>query len=797
MHDQRPDPDTLLARVQAADDQQRCGRLKIFFGMAAGVGKTYAMLEAARHQRAAGVDVVIGWVETHGRTETEALAAGLEHLPPRAVDYRGATLHEFDLDAALARRPALLLVDELAHTNAPGSRHPKRWQDIEELLQAGIGVYTTVNVQHLESLNDVVAQITGVIVRETVPDQILERADEVELIDLPPDELLQRLKEGKVYVPQQAEAAARNFFRKGNLIALRELALRRTADRVDAQMQHYRRDHAIATIWPAAERILVCVSPHPLAAPLIRATSRLATALRAPWVAVYVETPADLRRPETERDNVIHTLRLAEQLGAEAVTLSGHSVSTTVLAYARERNVSKIVVGKPLRPRWREILFGSVVDELVRASREIDVYVISGEHDNTPIIPTHAFQPTSARGAYGRALLIVAVCTLVARLMFPYFEQSNLIMVYLLGVVVAATRYGRGPAILASALSVAAFDFCFVPPYLTFAVSDTEYLVTFAVMLLVAIVISSLTVQLRRQADAARQRERRTAVLYGMSRELARARGLETLLSIAARHIGETFDSRVTLLLPNAAGRLVARADDRALATDEPQELGVAEWVYRRKEPAGLGTNTLAGAAALYLPLRAASEMLGVLAVQPADARRVLAPEQFHLLETFADQTALAIERAQLAERMEQARVQAETQRLRAALTNGAHGQRELPRPVEQSPAPSVAPGRETRLPSYLELLIDDATLVPIVEGYPLRFVTMMNSSFVDAQQLYTFQHPVTGAMYTYRAAELSAAIGRAFAPTDFIPSHPAQYVQERRRTQPETTSSRRIDNHA
>ncbi|MBV9791901.1 MAG: sensor histidine kinase KdpD [Chloroflexi bacterium] len=784
MSDNRPNPDALLARVQAAEQQAR-GRLKIFFGMAAGVGKTYAMLEAAQGQRTGGVDVVIGWIETHGRAETEALVGGLECVPPRSTNYRGAALREFDLDAALARRPALLLLDELAHTNAPGSRHAKRWQDVEELLQAGIDVYSTVNVQHLESLNDVVAQITGVIVRETVPDQILERADEVELIDLPPDDLLQRLKQGKVYVPQQAATAARNFFRKGNLIALRELALRRTADRVDAQMQHYRRDHAIATTWPAAERILVCVSPHPLAAQLVRATRRMATALRAQWLVVYVETPAYLRRSATERDRVIGTLRLAEQLGAEVVTLSGQSVSAAVLAYARERNVSKIVVGKPLKPRWQEILFGSVVDALVRQSGEIDVYVISGQHDDTPGLPVHGLQPTSPRAAYVCALLAVALCTLVAWLMFPAFDQSNLIMVYLLGVILVATRYGRGPSMLASALSVAAFDFCFVPPYLTFAVSDSEYLVTFGVMLLVALVISSLTVQLRQQADAARQRERRTAVLYGMSRELARTRGLESLLTIAARHIGETFDSRVALLIPDAAGQLAVRAGDPALVTVEGHELDVAEWVYRHKEPAGLGTNTLAGAAALYLPLLASNAVLGVVAVQPTDARRVLEPQQFHLLETLADQTALAIERAQLAERAEQSRVRAETERLRAALSDPVPPSADPPRPVERPPVVSPVAGDMPRLPTYLELLIDDPTLVPIVEGYALRFVTMMNSSFVDAQQIYMFQHPGTGAMYTYRAAELGAAIGRAFAPTDFIPPHPAHYVQERRRSQP------------
>lgn len=669
MTELRPDPDLLLARVQAQEAQQAQGKLKVFFGMAAGVGKTYAMLEAAQEQRAAGIDVVVGWVEPHGRVETEALLAGLEAIPLQQIEYRGATLREFDLDAALLRRPHLILMDELAHTNAPGTRHPKRWQDVEELLGAGIDVYTTVNVQHLESLNDVVAQITGVQVRETVPDRILELAAEVELIDLPPDDLLQRLKEGKVYVSQQAANAVQHFFRKGNLIALRELALRHTADRVDAQMQRYMQEHAIPTTWPTAERILVCISPNPLGMRLVRATRRMATALRAGWIVVYVETPAHARLSEADRDRMIHTLRLAEQLGAEAVTLMGHKVSDAVLDYAHQRNVSKIVVGKPIKPRWRELLWGSVVDELVRRSGEIDVYVISGEHDDTrAALPTHLLQPTSGRAAYGMGALVVAVCTGLAALVFPYLGPTNLVMVYLLGIVFVATRYGQGPSILASILSVATFDFSFVPPRGTFAVNDTEYLVTFAVMLLVALVISTLTVRIKQQADAAQQRERRTAELYAMSRELASTRGLENLLTVAARHIADTFDSQVAVVMPNETEQLVILGGDDTLFAQSQNELGVARWVYDHKEMAGLGTNTLAGTDALHLPLAASRGVVGVLSVRPKEPRRLLNPEQFHLLETFANQMALAVERAQLAAETEQAKVQIETERLRNSL---------------------------------------------------------------------------------------------------------------------------------
>jgi len=668
MSDTRPNPDELLQRVQAAEQRQARGRLKVFFGMAAGVGKTYAMLEAAQERRAEGVDVVIGWVETHGRSETEALVNGLERFPAREIDYRGTILREFDLDAALARRPRLILMDELAHTNAAGSRHPKRWQDVEELLAAGIDVYTTVNVQHIESLNDVVAQITGVVVRETVPDRLIEAADEVELIDLPPDDLLQRLRGGKVYVPQQAERAAGSFFRKGNLIALRELALRRTADRVDAQMQHYMRDHAIPTVWPTAERILVCVSESPLAPRLVRATRRMATALRAEWIVAYFETPRHARLSDEQRDRVIHTLRLAEQLGAETLSLTGHDVAEAILDLARRRNVSKIVVGKPMKPRWRELLFGSVVGELVRRSGEIDIYVISGEHDDSAPRPLHLPRPTSSSANYGRGVAVMLLCTAVAWLMLPIFELSNVVMVYLLGVVFVAWRYGRGPSIAAAVLGVATFDFFFVPPFLTFAVSDTQYLVTFAVMLVVALIISTLTTRIQQQAEAARGRERRTAALYAMSRDFAATASMDTLLDATIRHISETFDSRVAVLLPGERRALTVAAGEATLVDEDANERGIAQWVLDHGEAAGFGTNTLPGSSTLYVPLTADHITLGVVAVRPSVPQRLLEPEQFHLLETFANQTALAIERGRLAQQTEHARVEIEAERLRSAL---------------------------------------------------------------------------------------------------------------------------------
>lgn len=666
MHEQRPDPDELLARLQVEAATRHRGKLKIFFGATAGVGKTYSMLDAAHMRQSEGVDVVAGYVESHGRAETEALLDTLEVVPPRAVEYQGAMLREFDLEAALVRRPQLILVDELAHTNAPGSRHPKRWQDVEELLEAGINVYTTVNVQHLASLTDVVSQITGITVHETVPDSLLEQADEVEMVDLSPDDLIQRLKEGKVYIPEQAERALRNFFRRGNLMALRELALRRTADRVEEQLEDYRRDQAVTQPWPAADRILVSISPSPLSRRLIRAAKRMAASLHAEWIAVYVETPAHARLSEADHTRVIQNLRLAEQLGADTVTRFGHSVSQELLAYARERNVSKILVGKPTHPRWRDLVFGSVLDELVRYSGPIDVYVISGEPDTSRPLPVELWQRTSSWRAYANTLLVLAVCTGLARLMIPYFDLANLIMVYLVGVVFSAARYGRGPSILAALLSVLAFDFFFVTPYLTFAVSDSQYVVTFIIMLLVGITVSTLTVRIKHQAETARERERRTANLYALSRELANTQGVENLALVAARHISEVFDSGVVALLPDAKGRLSIRIPADITLADHEQ--GVADWVYAHGQPAGRGTETLPGARGLYLPLKALNSSLGVLGIFPQQSEFLPTPDQLHLLETFSNQISLAAERALLVSETEHARIQIETERLRNSL---------------------------------------------------------------------------------------------------------------------------------
>ncbi len=662
----RPDPDALLRRL-SAEDGKGTGRLKILFGAAAGVGKTYAMLEAAQKKRADGVDVVIGWVETHGRAETAALVEGLERLPPREVEYRATRLREFDLDGALARRPALMILDELAHSNAPGSRHAKRWQDVRDLLAAGIDVFTTLNVQHLESLNDLVTRVTGVAVRETVPDHVFDQADEVEFVDLPPEDLLQRLAEGRVYVLDQAAHAVRHFFRKGNLIALRELALRRTAERIDAQMQDYRRDHEIRETWPVAERILVCVRPHPDNGPLVRAACRLAAGLRAQWIVASVESPSQAPLSAAERQSLAATMSLAEQLGADTATLFGEDVSSTIAEFARERNVSKIVVGKPRHPRWYDRVRGSVLDDIVRRSGGIDVYIISGERgaDRTEATPLR--RGSLQLGPYLWAGIVVLLCTLLCGAMVNRFDKSNLIMVYLLGVAFVATRLGHGPSALAAFLGVAAFDFFFVPPVLTFAVHDTQYLVTFSVMLAISLLISSLAVRVRQQAQAARQRERRTQVLYAMSRDLSGAWTPDEIARAVCRQVADLLQGSVALLLPGPDGRLAGSVDEGGLLADA-REQAVAEWAFENSRKAGLGTDTLPGASALYLPVTGSRGALGVLAVRPDAALQPLSPDHLDLLETLTRQVVAPLERARLAAEIEQARLAAEAERLRSTL---------------------------------------------------------------------------------------------------------------------------------
>jgi two-component system sensor histidine kinase KdpD len=671
----RPDPDQLLAQVQADEQAAKRGRLKIFLGYAAGVGKTYAMLEAAHQRRGEGVDVVIGYIETHKRAETEAMVANLETLPRKGVDYHGVSIPEMDVDGLLARRPRLALVDELAHTNAPGSRHPKRYQDVLELLDSGIDVYTTLNIQHLESLNDIVAQITGVQVRETIPDKVINEASELELIDLPPDELLTRLNEGKVYVPEQAARAIEKFFRKGNLTALREMTMRRAAERVDDQMRAYMQSRAINKVWAASERILVCVSPSGLGERLVRSARRLADELNAECLALYVETPSHLSLPQEKRDQISRTLRLAEELGAHTQTVpcanSPQAIAQTIMDYARKHNVTKIVAGKPVRPRWLDLMRGAMVDELIYRSGDIDVYVITSSEPASIPLEDNPFQPHSSWKRYLWSAVLVITATILGQFFGREFSPTNLGMFYLIPVVIAAVYLGRGPSILASLLGVVAFDYFFVPPFYTFAVSDTEYLLTFTVMLVVGLVISALAVQAREQAQAAQRRESDTAAMYALSRDFAAAEALESVLKAVRTHIAPEFGRDVIVFLPKGDTLVLYEdASNVPLPETREPELSLAMWTYRNAQPAGTGTNTLPGADALYLPLKTSRLTVGVLSIKPIQKGQVLTAEQRRLLEAFASQAAQAIERVHLAEQSRQIKLLQSAEKLQNALLN-------------------------------------------------------------------------------------------------------------------------------
>ena len=660
----RPDPDALLAAVRLQEKKGARGKLTIFFGSAPGVGKTYAMLEAARFEREEGRDVVVGIVETHGRYDTGALLLGLEILPRTRSEYKGVRLEELDLDAALARRPGLLLVDELAHTNAPGSRHAKRWQDVEELLAAGLDVYSTLNVQHLESLVDVVAQITHVVVRETVPDSVFEGADDVRLIDLPIDELLERLHEGKVYVPEQAARARASFFREGNLIALRELALRLTAQRVDVQMRRYREEHGITRVWAAAERVLVCVSPSPASEALIRGARRLASSLHAEWIAAYVETPTSLRLSDEDRKRVTDHLRLAQSLGGETITLSGPRSAEEITRFARARNVTRIIVGKPTHARWRDRLAPSFLDQLVRLSGNVDVHVLTGDGVVAKSAGPQSTRPRVAPGGYLASFAAVAASTLLGRVAFTGSAQlADVVMLYLLAIVLVSLRWGLGPSLSAAVFAVIGLDLFFIPPFHTLAVSDVTHVPTFGVMFLVAVIISGLTKRVRDQAEAAREREIRTASMYSLSDALSRAETTDAVALAGASHVHDVFSASARVLVAEGA-RLV---DPTSAATLEEKERGVAEWTYQNGRAAGAGTDTLPASAGMYLPLEASGTRVGVLAVRLPDGESFDHGRRQHL-EAFARQIAGALERTRLADQAHLAQLRVEAEQLRNSL---------------------------------------------------------------------------------------------------------------------------------
>ncbi|EHK3068161.1 two-component system sensor histidine kinase KdpD [Escherichia fergusonii] len=661
----RPDPDRLLEQTAAPHR----GKLKVFFGACAGVGKTWAMLAEAQRLRAQGLDIVVGVVETHGRKDTAAMLEGLAVLPLKRQAYRGRHISEFDLDAALARRPALILMDELAHSNAPGSRHPKRWQDIEELLEAGIDVFTTVNVQHLESLNDVVSGVTGIQVRETVPDPFFDAADDVVLVDLPPDDLRQRLKEGKVYIAGQAERAIEHFFRKGNLIALRELALRRTADRVDEQMRAWRGHPGEEKVWHTRDAILLCIGHNTGSEKLVRAAARLASRLGSVWHAVYVETPALRRLPEKKRRAILSALRLAQELGAETATLSDPAEEKAVVRYAREHNLGKIILGRPASRRWwrRE----TFADRLARIAPDLDQVLVALDEppartvNNAP--DSRSFKDKWRIQIQGCvvAAALCAVITLIAMQWLMAFDAANLVMLYLLGVVVVALFYGRWPSVLATVINVVSFDLFFIAPRGTLAVSDVQYLLTFAVMLTVGLVIGNLTAGVRYQARVARYREQRTRHLYEMSKALAVGRSPQDIAATSEQFIASTFHARSQVLLPDDNGKLQPLTHPQGMT---PWEDAIAQWSFDKGLPAGAGTDTLPGVPYQILPLKSGEKTYGLVVVEPGNLRQLMIPEQQRLLETFTLLVANALERLTLTASEEQARMASEREQIRNAL---------------------------------------------------------------------------------------------------------------------------------
>lgn len=669
---QRPDPDALLHKMQQQEERRAKGRLRIYFGASAGVGKTYAMLSAAQRELRAGCDVLVGVIETHGRSETADLLAGLTLLPMRDVPYRGRTLKEFDLDAALARKPGVLLVDELAHSNVDGSRHHKRWQDVHELLDAGIDVWSALNVQHLESLNGTVGAITGIRVHETVPDTVLDGADEIVLVDVTPDELISRLKAGKVYLPQQAERAAHNFFRKGNLIALREIALRRTAEHVEDDVRSYRVEQSIAPVWNTGGAILACVGPREGAEQTVRTAARLAGQLNVRWHAAYVETPRLQRLDVARRDHILAVLKLAEELGAATAVLAGSSTASELVVQAQKLNCAVLVVGRPQLSRLPWGLAGTTLTrrlamlaptlDIVEVGQAASARRLAGIVERVPEEGAHAaWGGTGLR--YWRAIFGSVVITLAATPLLGYLDLANIVMLFMLGTVAVAMKDGRGPAALSAVLNVAAFDFFFVPPRFSFAVSDVQYVVTFAVMLVVGLLTGQLTAGLRYQARVSSSRERRAQSLFELARDLSAALLSSQVQELGSAAVQRNFGGQAVVLATDATDQLV-------MPTISPAgfDASVADWAFRNGQSAGLATSTLSAHSWHYVPLKAPMRIRGVLALQPDRPRWLLIPEQMQQLDTLARQVAIALERVHYVDVAQHAVVEMESERLRNAL---------------------------------------------------------------------------------------------------------------------------------
>lgn len=734
--DQRPDPDQLLASLSHKEAVSQRGKLRIYFGASAGVGKTFSMLVAARKARAEGIDVLVGVVETHRRAETIAQLEGLPVLPLREISYRGNVLKEFDIDAALLKRPHLLLMDELAHSNVEGCRHPKRWQDVEELLAAGINVWTTLNVQHLESLNDIVGGITGVRVHETLPDSVLDEADEVVLVDVPADELLARLASGKVYLPQQAEQAAKNFFRKGNLMALREIALRRTAERIQDDVQNYRIEQSIDQVWRTDAALLTCIGSQPGAEHVVRSAARLAGQLNAQWHAMYVETPALQVLPSSERERILATLKLAEELGANTSVITGQDTALAVVEYAQQHNFSKIVLGQSKgssadgllakmtqKAPWRRQL-GERISKLAPTLDLITVgqpEITSGSAQGRIYAKAieQEFESSSHLWPHIRSYLIAALAcaatALLATPLLPYLDLANIVMLFLLTVVLVAVRYGRAPAALAAVLSVALFDFFFVTPRFSFAVSDAQYLLTFTVMLTVAMLIGQMTAGLRFAARIAAHREDRARTLFEFSRDLSSALQTEQVVEISIRVLSSAFRSEVLLILPNSAEQLVKPSATYGV------DMSIAQWSFNNGQASGLATDTLPSDPWRYMPLHAPMRIRGVLAIKPSHRRWLLIPEQQRQLDTFASVIAIALERVHYVHVAQHAVVQMESERLRNSLLAAlSHDLR--------TPLTALVGLADTLLMAKPRLDLEHHELATAIRDESLRMNTLVNN---------------------------------------------------------------------
>ena len=755
--DRRPSPDALLREVQKAEQ----GRLRIFLGAAPGVGKTYEMLTAARAKKAEGIDVVIGVVETHGRKETEALLQGLEIVPRRSVPYKGHTLAEMDIDAILARKPSLVLVDELAHTNAPESRHPKRYMDVEELLAAGIDVYTTLNIQHVESLNDIVAGITKIRVRETVPDSIIDLACDIELVDLTPEDLIARLNDGKVYVPEQAERATRNYFSPGNLTALRELALRRTAQRVDAQMVDYMRAHRIEGSWPASERVLVLVNSASGANAVVRHAKRMADRLRAQWTAIHVETPADARASEADRDRIAQALRLAQRLGAAAISIPGEDVASTVADYASANHFAHIIAARSERSRWRDYFRDSFTEKLIRATGDASVHIVARTKDtqfkNTVESDSKVAKPDRTEiKAYFVSLAYVAAAILVAALLRRTLGVSNLAQVFLIAVLASAVTFGLWASLFACLASVLSYNFFFLPPLYTFTIADPENVVVLFFFTVVALIASNLAARVRAQAVAARERTRITEELYLFSRKLAGAATLDDLLWATVHQIALMLKVRVVVLLPENGGLVVKAGFPPEDMLDEA-DLAAARWCFERNQATGRGADTLPGAKRRFMPLRTGRGAVGVAGIDSDKPGLLLTPEESRLLDALSDQAALAIDRVNLAQDIDRARLAAETDRLRAALlTSISHDLRTPLASIVGSASSLITHGQEFDTAVQASLL---RTILEEAERLNRFIGNLLDMTRLESGPL----TPHTG------AADLSDIIGAALQRADKI----------------------------